>query len=197
MIVEGKKFGFTSDIFNVGSYLWIHKKALWLSMIIVREGKRRQGYFTKFLLQAMAKYRIKVPTPTVAMKHIVEKHGFNRTVEWVEEMEEDVEVWYHKKHSAPEFCETQNCNNIAEWEGLGVYAQFGSPFHSKHCTKHKEAMEKHGNNGAIMEYNRFKPKFWKIGTPMHQYPCDLWLGERSCAECRQIADEIAGESKND
>lgn len=25
----------------------------------------------------------------------------------------------------------------------------------------------------------------------HQYPCPLWLEERSCSECRQIADELS------
>ena len=31
----------------------------------------------------------------------------------------------------------------------------------------------------------------------HKYPCAAWLGERSCAECRQIADERSYWSKEE
>jgi len=161
----GKQLGFTADIFDRESYLWLEDKTMWCSCIIVVEGKRRNGYCIRFIAKLNEQYRVKVPTPSDGMIFLLTRLGFSWKLEWIEEAEENYDVWTHRKLRTPiRFCQHLHCNRIAEWEGEGVAAMFGAPLDGKYCTKCKEAYEEKGENDAIMEYNRFKPVFWKIGT---------------------------------
>jgi len=85
-----KRLGFTSDKFD--GYLWKDGGFIIISFIMSKqEGKGNlSNLFHK--IQELG-YGIKVPTPFAKMKAIVQTHGFKETVEYLEEMMEDVKVW--------------------------------------------------------------------------------------------------------
>lgn len=87
----GKAIGFTSDKFDLGSYLWAKEGYVYVSFIHSKdEGKGNlSALFNNILTQ---KRGIKVPTPFAKMKFICLTHGFKETKEWFDEVGEYAEV---------------------------------------------------------------------------------------------------------
>ena len=81
-------FGFTSDHFAPGSYLFYKNKAIYVSFI---ESKKRGNFRT--LVRAILEhgFTIKVPTAMGRMKRIVTRAGYRKTFEYMGDC--FIEVW--------------------------------------------------------------------------------------------------------
>jgi len=86
----GRVLGFTSDKFS--GYLWKHGKYVYISFIISKQPSK--GHFKQLVDRILELgYGVKIPTPLGIMESIVRKWGFRKTWEYVEEVDEEVEVW--------------------------------------------------------------------------------------------------------
>lgn len=81
---RGKAFGFSSDLFGSGSYLWLDSGYVYISFI---ESYRR-GNFRRLVARILDRgYGVKIPTALGRMLAIVEKNGYRQTDE------DGAEVW--------------------------------------------------------------------------------------------------------
>lgn len=94
--VQGKFWGFTSDKFGPGSYLWKKDQAIYISFIESLE----KGNF-KALIEMLIEcgYDIKIPTPMGAMRNIVIQNNYKPTIE-LDDKIGPVEVWTLKNPKA-------------------------------------------------------------------------------------------------
>ena len=91
---EGKKLGFTSDLF--GCWLWKVDDTIWISLIHSVEPNK--GNFSKLLKTIHDKgYNIKVPIPFERMRSILEKKGFKPILERHDKTDEVVNIWLLEK----------------------------------------------------------------------------------------------------
>lgn len=71
----GKQFGFTSDKFGRGSYLWDNGDDIFISFIESKD--RGKGHFSTLIKGIESKgYRVLVPTPLAQMENILTKWGW-------------------------------------------------------------------------------------------------------------------------
>jgi len=88
---RGKQFGFTSNLFQSGSYLWKRGNRIAVSFIeCVQKG---QGHFSALLNRIHKQgFTVAVPTPFAHMEAILKHKGFTHTTEQCETLGQ-VEVW--------------------------------------------------------------------------------------------------------
>lgn len=87
-----KEIGFTSDLFERHSYLWIKGKEIYISFI--QSKTPRKGHFTTLVNSIIQNgYIIKVPSPIQGMESVVQKLGFTKTTEYFKEANEYIDVW--------------------------------------------------------------------------------------------------------
>jgi len=90
--VFARKLGFTGDKFHESSYLWKRGNYIYISFIISKQPGR--GNFSNLVKRILALgYGVKVPTPSAAMRRILQHLKFRRSVEYWAEVREYVEVW--------------------------------------------------------------------------------------------------------
>jgi hypothetical protein len=86
---RGKVFDFTSDKFELVSYLWRMDNSIVISFVASKKKGNFRGLVENILKQGLS---VKVPTPLPDMKRIVIKCGYTRTFEDDPGMG-PVEVW--------------------------------------------------------------------------------------------------------
>lgn len=87
--VCGKMIGFTSERFDVASYLWKIGEYVYVSFI----ASKKPGNFSALVQEIQGRgWGVKVPTPLGRMLDICQKHGV-QTWEPIAEIEEFCEVW--------------------------------------------------------------------------------------------------------
>lgn len=89
---DQKRWGFTPDRWEDGTYVFLEKGTIWFSMMIA--AKQRAGYLTHLFNAVKADgFKVKVPTPFPKMEAWLKKNGFKQTYEYSEDFCESVEVW--------------------------------------------------------------------------------------------------------
>lgn len=91
---QGIDYGFTSDVFAVGSYLWLDNKAKTITVSFIMCQEEGKGYFGKLLKDLWAKgMTVLVPTPLGRMVKILKHYGFKKGKVFDELLECPVEIW--------------------------------------------------------------------------------------------------------
>jgi len=87
-----RDLGLTKERFRKGTYLFKKGNEIYISFIYsLQEG---QGHFKELIENCIKKgYTVKIPTPMGRMVDIVKKNGYEKRLEFSEEMGESVEVW--------------------------------------------------------------------------------------------------------
>lgn len=88
----GNMLGFTPDKFEEGSYLWLNRGAIYLSMMMTK-GK---GNFRALVAEILRRgYAVKIPTPLGRMQQILLKNAatYVHTKEYDPNCEEWGDVW--------------------------------------------------------------------------------------------------------
>ena len=107
------ELGFTADRFD--GYLWLAGNDLYVSLVDAKV--QGQGYFRAFVEKALAKgLTVKVPTPLRRMELIVQRWGFEHTVE--ESAVGACEVWVKRTPLPPRTYMSKYPGGYKEWEDL-------------------------------------------------------------------------------
>lgn len=93
---QGKRWGFTSDVWDKDSYLWRDGSRVMISLVFARNPGH--GAFKAMVAAIEAEgLSVAVPCPLGHMRAILKKWGFRETFEYAPEAGGSVDVWVRQQ----------------------------------------------------------------------------------------------------